>query len=389
MLIRPKIASIAGGADPVGLLPAESAVGHILPAAGRIWYRSPMKKNSSPAPATGAALLGPNPNRKRNSKKTAKERLQEFWNVFAKDDNVLVVINADPDALAAAFAVKRLLRYRVKNVTIAYPNEIRRLNNLVMLELLKIPAERLHTVKLADYSKKVMLDSQPPHLPAFENIAFDVVIDHHPATKGWVATFVDIRKEYGATASIMVEYLRAAAARPSVALATALFYAIKVDTQNFEKKVTLADAISFRYLFNLANLSLVRKIEMSSLRRSELNYFRNALTEMKMSKQRLYAHVGKVPSPDILVLIADFFKQVHEADWVFISGIHNDKLVVIFRCDGYKKNAGRLAEKIFGKAGSAGGHRESARAEVPLKNMEKDAAAFNTKELIRLTTKHM
>ncbi|MFH7326316.1 bifunctional oligoribonuclease/PAP phosphatase NrnA [Desulfurivibrio sp. C05AmB] len=348
-----------------------------------------MKKNSSPAPATGAALLGPNPNRKRNSKKTAKERLQEFWNVFAKDDNVLVVINADPDALAAAFAVKRLLRYRVKNVTIAYPNEIRRLNNLVMLELLKIPAERLHTVKLADYSKKVMLDSQPPHLPAFENIAFDVVIDHHPATKGWVATFVDIRKEYGATASIMVEYLRAAAARPSVALATALFYAIKVDTQNFEKKVTLADAISFRYLFNLANLSLVRKIEMSSLRRSELNYFRNALTEMKMSKQRLYAHVGKVPSPDILVLIADFFKQVHEADWVFISGIHNDKLVVIFRCDGYKKNAGRLAEKIFGKAGSAGGHRESARAEVPLKNMEKDAAAFNTKELIRLTTKHM
>jgi len=348
-----------------------------------------MKKNSSPAPANGTALLGPNPNRKRNSKKTAKERLQEFWNVFAKDDNVLVVINADPDALAAAFAVKRLLRYRVKNVTIAYPNEIRRLNNLVMLELLKIPAERLHTVKLADYSKKVMLDSQPPHLPAFENIAFDVVIDHHPATKGWVATFVDIRKEYGATASIMVEYLRAAAARPSVALATALFYAIKVDTQNFEKKVTLADAISFRYLFNLANLSLVRKIEMSSLRRSELNYFRNALTEMKMSKQRLYAHVGKVPSPDILVLIADFFKQVHEADWVFISGIHNDKLVVIFRCDGYKKNAGRLAEKIFGKAGSAGGHRESARAEVPLKNMEKDAAAFNTKELIRLTTKHM
>ena len=348
-----------------------------------------MKKNSSPASANGAALLGPNPNRKRNSKKTAKERLQEFWNVFAKDDNVLVVINADPDALAAAFAVKRLLRYRVKNVTIAYPNEIRRLNNLVMLELLKIPAERLHTVKLADYSKKVMLDSQPPHLPAFENIAFDVVIDHHPATKGWVATFVDIRKEYGATASIMVEYLRAAAARPSVALATALFYAIKVDTQNFEKKVTLADAISFRYLFNLANLNLVRKIEMSSLRRSELNYFRNALTEMKMSKQRLYAHVGKVPSPDILVLIADFFKQVHEADWVFISGIHNDKLVVIFRCDGYKKNAGRLAEKIFGKAGSAGGHRESARAEVPLKNMEKDAATFNTKELIRLTTKHM
>ena len=348
-----------------------------------------MKNNGSVAKKRGNSQLGPSPNRKRNSKKTAKDRLQEFWGVFDKEDSVLVVINADPDALASAFAVKRLLRHRVKNVTIAYPNEIRRLNNLVMLDLLKIPAERLHTVKLADYSKKVMLDSQPSHLPSFENINFDVVIDHHPATKGWLATFVDIRKEYGATASMMVEYLRAASARPSVALATALFYAIKVDTQNFEKRVTLSDAISFRYLFNLANLNLVRKIELSSLRRSELNYFRAALNEMKLSKQRLYAHVGKVPSPDILVLIADFLKQVHEAAWVFVSGIHHDKLVVIFRCDGYKKNAGRLAEKIFGRDGSAGGHREAARAEVPLKNMEMEAASLNTNTLIRLTTKHM
>ncbi|MFH7320452.1 bifunctional oligoribonuclease/PAP phosphatase NrnA [Desulfurivibrio sp. D14AmB] len=351
-----------------------------------------MKNNGAATKGNGTAqagVPGPNPNRKRNSKKTAKERLQEFWSVFDKEDTVLVVINADPDALAGAMAIKRLLRYRVKAVTIAYPNAIRRLNNLVMLDLLKIPAERLHTVKPTEFSKRVILDSQPPHLPSFESIPFDVVLDHHPATKGWAATFVDIRKEYGATASMMVEYLRAAGIRPSVALATALFYAIKVDTQNFEKKVTLADAISFRYLFNLANLNLVRKIEHSSLRRSELNYFRTALNEMKLSKQRLYAHVGKVPSPDILVLIADFLKQVHEAAWVFVSGIHNDKLVVIFRCDGYKKNAGRLAEKTFGQAGSAGGHRESARAEVPLKNMDKDASSINTNTLIRLTTKHM
>lgn len=337
----------------------------------------------------GAAVPGPNPNRKRNSKKTAKERLQEFLALFDKDDNVLVVINADPDALASAMVVKKLLRYRVKNVTVAYPNEIRRLNNLVMVNLLKIPIERLHTVKVADFTKKVMLDSQPTHLPVFENILFDVVIDHHPATKGWAASFVDIRKDYGATASMMVEYLRAAGIKPSVALATALFYAIKVDTQNFEKKATLADAISFRYLFNLANQNLVRKIELSSLRRSELNYFKLALNEMKVSKQRLYAHLGRVPSPDVLVLIADFLKQVHDVSWVFVSGIHNEKLVVIFRCDGYKKNAGRLAEKVFNQIGSAGGHRESARAEVPLKNLDKEGVDFATRTLMRLTTKHM
>ena len=47
------------------------------------------------------------------SRSSALARLNGFWEVFSKDDNVLVVINADPDALASAMAVKRLLRYRV------------------------------------------------------------------------------------------------------------------------------------------------------------------------------------------------------------------------------------------------------------------------------------
>ncbi len=72
-------------------------------------------------------------------KNTAKDRLHAFWQVFEKEDEVLVIINADPDALATALAVKRLLRYRVKSVTITHPNEIRRLNNQEMVKRLRIP----------------------------------------------------------------------------------------------------------------------------------------------------------------------------------------------------------------------------------------------------------
>ena len=323
------------------------------------------------------------------SKRTAKERLAEFLKIFGKEDDVLVVINADPDALASAMAVKKLLRYRVKNIVIAYPNEIRRLSNLAMVELLKIQAERLQNVKPDDYTKKIILDSQPPHLPSFEGITFDAVIDHHPATKGWVAPYVDIRKDYGATASMMVEYLRAAEIKPPVAVATALFYAIKVDTHNFEQKTIPADAISFRYLYNLANHNLVRKIELSELRKSELNYFKLALNDYRISKKRLYLHMGRVRSPDIMVIIADFFNRVHELSWVLVSGIHGERLVVIFRCDGYKKNAGKLATDIFAKLGVAGGHRETARAEVPLKNLGMEGQEFTTQTLKRLATKHI
>ncbi|MCL2790013.1 MAG: DHH family phosphoesterase [Desulfobulbus sp.] len=328
---------------------------------------------------------------RRAGKNSAIARLNGLWAIFDRNDTVLIIINADPDAIASAMALKRLLSYRVQNVTIGYPNEIRRLNNLTMVERLKIPIERLHTLPVKDYSKKILLDSQPNHLACFEKLTFNAVIDHHPVTTGWDAAFIDIRPEYGAVSSIMVEYLRAAGIKPSVALATALFYGLKVDTQNFQKQnMQISDGICFRYLFNIANLNLVRKFELTELRRSELRYFRIALTEVKASNRRAYVHLGKVSTPDILVIIADFFNRVDGFDWVIVSGIHGEKLVVILRCDGYRKHAGKLAKTSFGRFGPAGGHREAARAESPLKNLPlRENQEFTTKTLIRLVTQHV
>lgn len=321
--------------------------------------------------------------------KSAKERLERFWAVFEKEDDVLICINADPDALACALSIKRLLRYRVKSLTIAHPNEIRRLNNVAMVERLKIPLERLGNIKIRDFAKKVLVDSQPTHLPVFERIEFDAIIDHHPLAGEYQAPFVDIRPQYGACSTMLVEYLRAGNLKPSVALATALFYAIKVDTQDFSKQSVLADGISFRYLFNVANRNLVKKFELADLRRSELKYFNIGLSELKYSKGRFYSHLGKVRSPDILVNIADFLNHVDKIDWVLVSGIHKGKLVVIFRCDGYRKSAGKLAERIFGDLGSAGGHKEAARAEVPLENLSLGDKEFSTLALKRMATRYM
>lgn len=325
------------------------------------------------------------------SKNSAFARLNGLWNIFERSDTVLIVISADPDAIASAMALKRLLSYRVQSVAIGYPNEIRRLNNVTMVKRLKIPIERLHTLPVKEFTKKILVDSQPNHLACFEKMTFNAVIDHHPVTTGWDADFIDIRPEYGAVSSMMVEYLRAAGIKPSVSLATALFYGIKVDTQNFQKQnMQAADSISFRYLFNVANLNLVRKFELTELRRSELRYFRIALNDVKTSKGRAYVHLGKVGSPDILVIIADFFNRVDSFDWVIVSGIHGDKLVVIFRCDGYRKNAGKLAKGTFGRFGPAGGHKEAARAEAPLKNLPlRENQEFTTKVLIRILTKQI
>lgn len=319
-----------------------------------------------------------------------KERLRSFLQIFTRDDRVLVIIIADPDAMASAQAVKRLLSRKVEDVTIAHNNEIKRVNNLAMRDFLKIPLHRLRGVKQGQYTKFVLVDSQPPHHTDLTSISYHAVIDHHPLTDGWDAPFVDIRPEYGAVASMLTEYLKAAKIKPAVALATALFYGIKVDTQNFTNKTSPSDILCFQYLFKQINQQLLNKIETADIRRSELKYFKIALETMKISKKRIYIHLGRVGNPDILVVVADFFSHIHDIAWVIISGRYGEKLVVIFRCDGYKKNAGKLAASVFGNIGSAGGHRQSARAEVPFKNLPNGAAKkFSTTKLLRLVVKHI
>lgn len=318
------------------------------------------------------------------------ERLKAFLHIFKREDRVLIIIVADPDSMSSAFAVKRILSRRVSEITIAHPNSIQRINNIAMRDLLKIPMQPLRGTKKDEYSKIILLDSQPTHHPDLHCIEFNAVIDHHPVSTGWCAEFIDIRPEYGAVATMITEYLKAAKIKPNMAIATALFYGIKVDTQNFTKKACQTDIFIFQYLFKLINQYWLQKIEVADIRKSELKFFKVALQEMKTSKKRIYSHVGRIHNPDILVVLADFMSHVHDIGWVFISGFHNDKLIVIFRCDGYKKDAGKLAAKVFGKRGSAGGHAQAARAEVALKDIpEVDMPTFDSHGLQKLFVKHI
>ena len=305
--------------------------------------------------------------------RSRQERLRELLKVFTSKDRVLITICADPDSLASAMALKRLLWRRVKGVTITHFNEIIRFDNLTMIRLLKIPLEKLQGLRVSRFSKIVLVDGQPNHSESFAALKYDVIIDHHPLSQKLQASFIDIRPQYGATATIMTEYLRAAKIRPSKSLATAIIFAIRVDTGNFESGVTGEEVKAFRYLFPLADLNLLRKIEMADMRTEDLKYFRLALENKKIIKGKVFSHLGQIDSPDNLVLVADFFMRLHEIAWVVVSGVYRKTLVVVIRNDGFRKDAGALANRVFGRLGSAGGRRSRARAEIPLSDLQKQS----------------
>lgn len=298
-------------------------------------------------------------------KRSASGRLKRFYEQFNGNDNVLILINADPDAIASAMAVKRLLWRKVAAVTIGNINVIKRPDNLAMVRLLKVEMTLLSELETEHFTRFVMVDSQPHHNERFAPFSYCVIIDHHPDS-GVEVPFRDIRPGYGAVATILTEYLRAAKIKPSVKLATGLFHAIQTDTDNFKRQAQLEDIRAFQFLFRHANMYLANKINQSELRADFLRYFRIALENQRLYKGRMLVHIGTVPSPDVCVLIADFFMRVSSVAWSIVSGCYDRRLIIIFRNDGIGKNAGKVAQQSFGHIGSAGGHKSMARAEIPL-----------------------
>jgi nanoRNase/pAp phosphatase (c-di-AMP/oligoRNAs hydrolase) len=309
------------------------------------------------------------------------EKLRRFYDPFLGNDHVLIVINADPDAIASAMAVSRLLWRKVLNVTISHINTINRPDNLAMIRLLGVTMVPFEEITVDQFSRIVLVDSQPDHNEHMAELRPDVIIDHHPDS-GAKAPFLDIRPDYGATATILTEYLRAAKIKPSAKLATGLYHAIKTDTNDFKGQTQIEDVRAFQYLFRHANIHLARKIEKADLRFDLLKYFKIALQNMRRRKGKVYIHLGHVVNPDVCVLIADFFMRVNTVTWSIVSGICDKKLTIIFRNDGIRKNAGKVAKEGFGKLGNAGGHKNMARAEIALNDLKEHVDTRNDKKLL-------
>ncbi|MFH1422195.1 MAG: DHH family phosphoesterase [Planctomycetota bacterium] len=316
--------------------------------------------------------------RKKESVKTTislqnstEQKLNELRTIAEKTNRLLTVIygNPDPDALASAFALNHLLCRNRTNSTIAYTGEVGRLENKEMIRVLKIPAVKFNDKMLSESDLVANVDCQPSFFSTMPDFTADIVIDHHPKQE-FTASFVDIRANYGATSTIMTEYLLEAHKIFPARLATALLYGIETDTSSLQRISTDLDINAFRFLLGKADMSLLRVIRLSRFPLSALSYFAVAALQKRYSKGIIYSNLGFVDTTDILSHIAAFLMEFHNINWAIVSGLYRDTLIIVFRSDGYKKDAGRLATRAFGKIGSAGGHATMARAEVQLSQIQ-------------------
>src|SRR5436305_2156569 len=189
---------------------------------------------------------------------------------------VLTHDNPDPDALASALILTRVLRsaFRQKATT-AYGGIIGRAENREMVKSLRLRLSHVRNLNLKRYQRFALADTQPKsgnnQLPP--RAVPDIVIDHHPLRQATrLGPFHDVRPKYGATATILAEYLLASGVRSTHAIATALIYALRTETNDFAREFTGPDTAIYDRFFPQADHRLPARIQT---RRLPLAYFSN------------------------------------------------------------------------------------------------------------------
>ena len=183
---------------------------------------------------------------------------------------VLCHNNPDPDSIASAYGFQFLLskKFGIRSV-IGYGGVVTRAENRAMIHRLRIKMTQLSRIDRSRYYGIALIDAQP----GTGNSLIDsratpplIVIDHHPLRKPSLkAEFHDIRPKYGATSTIITEYLSAAGLVPTRFLANALVYGIKADTNSLLRGASKVDFNAFNYLSPLTNPRVVAQIERPKL----------------------------------------------------------------------------------------------------------------------------
>lgn len=268
--------------------------------------------------------------------------------------------NPDPDALASAAALQYLARQMLeKDAIIALGGLVGRAENRAMLRYLNINLQPVADVALTDPGAVVALvDTQPGRrnnsLPA--GVTPAIVIDHHPAysTMDGVA-FSDLREDYGATSTILTEYLMDSRVVVESKTATALFYGIMAETQDLGREETAADLEACHFLYPYTNKRRLSKIENARVPREYFQVFRDAIEAAVLSERVVVSVLNEVRYPDMVAEVADFLLRLDTVEWAAAIAYYEGALYVSLRTTQRDANAGELLQAILGGE-HAGGH---------------------------------
>jgi nanoRNase/pAp phosphatase (c-di-AMP/oligoRNAs hydrolase) len=294
-----------------------------------------------------------------------KHHAQKLINAVDTDKSLYILTqdDPDPDAIASGLALRELLGMDENSAPIVTLKPVSRSENINMISLLGISVRDVTLEELKNADQIAMVDVHPSFFKTeFNNVT--AIIDHHPVKGVQNVSFTEILVKYGATATIMTEYLLSLEKPISEKLATALYYGIKTDTLILGREVSKNDFDAFTHLWHLANHSLILQMERPMLKPEELDTYIRALKGHVIRGGAIFVPLGKVPKVDLVPRLADFVLQIGKTEFALVWGEHKEETVFCARSLASGIHAGEVLGDTFSSIGNAGGHKSMARAEV-------------------------
>lgn len=318
-------------------------------------------------------------------------RLNRLSKVLDGARSMLIILQntPDPDAIAAAAALREIANVRHEIAcSFGHSGTVLRAENLALLKYLGLNTRALSDLDLSRFDRLSMVDAQPGagNVTFDASLRLDVVIDHHPIrSETRSARFTDIRSRYGATSTILYEYLTAARIEIPTPLATAMVYGIRSDTQDLGRESTRADLEAFLDLYPLANARALGRIVQAQLPRNYFSKLRIALDQATVYGDRIVSNLGRLDSQEMVAEAADLLLRAEDVKWAMCLAVIDGWLHLSLRTTDRNRNAGHVARNLGGRRGFGGGHQALAAAQIPLP--VKNNGDRQTRSMIRSITK--
>jgi nanoRNase/pAp phosphatase (c-di-AMP/oligoRNAs hydrolase) len=303
---------------------------------------------------------------------TNLRRVVEIRTLLEPREKIAILLqpDPDPDGIACGYALRALLGRKSPTAPLVSFGEVKRPENRAMVQALGLEVRTIDPADLDEFDGLALVDVQPTvfgESPPARVRSVDVVIDHHPERSGYEAVIRDIRPSYGATATMLTEYIRASDFEIRPRLATALVYGIKSDTQLLGRETSSHDIAAFAWLHTLHSPALLRRIERPALPADGLKALGRALSATSVAEGIHLLVLGRVRE-DVIPQVADLGLQAENAEWAIAAGLVGSDLVFSVRNVGYVRAAGDVVRAVVDGLGVGGGHRSMAKGIIPLKS---------------------
>ncbi len=282
----------------------------------------------------------------------------------------------DHDAVASSFALSDLLSQLSIPSQIIYNGSIDRGSIHTMVEECGIDICNWQDSDISPDDITITVDGCIGEKNVFDTPGQEIaVIDHHEVTAPKGLWFCDVRPNYGAAASMLVEYYSHLKLPIRKEVASALQIGLNIDTAHLTRGFCSADIQAFSTLHALSDMELVNKVCKNTLESEDLTGFKDLLNEATINNRVAFAYLEHCNSKNILGILGDFLLSVEEIDVTIIAATLEDKIHLSLRSEVNHCDVAALVRTVLNDSqlGFGGGHNHMAGGVVTSNDILSDA----------------